>query len=160
MPWTEQWLTLDTTACSVGRTLDLVGEKWTLLILREAMNGVSRFEVLQQRLGAPRAVLAARLAGLVERGLLERSTYREDGRRARQEYRLTAKGDDLRPVLVALMQYGDRHLADADGPPVQLVHRACAAPVGVALVCAEGHLLAEHGELRAQAGPGARRLAS
>ncbi|GAC1327492.1 MAG: helix-turn-helix domain-containing protein [Mycobacteriales bacterium] len=160
MPWTEQWLTLDTTACSIGRTLELVGEKWTLLILREAMNGVRRFEVLQRRLGAPRGVLASRLGRLVERGLLERSTYREHGQRARQEYHLTAKGHDLRPVLVALMQYGDHHLADAEGPPVALVHRDCDAPVGVALVCAEGHLLRDRGQLRAQARPGARRLAT
>lgn len=160
MPWTEQWLTLDTTACSIGRTLDLVGEKWTLLILRECMNGVRRFDVLRERLGAPRGVLAARLAGLVERGLLERSPYREDGQRARYEYRLTAMGQDLRPVLVALMQYGDRHLADPAGPPVELRHRGCGSAVGVGLVCDDGHRLAERSELLTQAGPGARRLAS
>lgn len=160
MAWTEQWRTLDPAACSIGRTLDLVGEKWTLLLLREVMNGVRRFDDLLRRLGAPRGVLAARLAGLVDRGLLERVAYREDGQRTRHEYRLTEKGHDLRPVLVALMQYGDRHLATSAGPPVELQHRDCGATVGVGLVCSDGHVLAGRGELRVQAGPGARELAS
>src|SRR5664279_6346081 len=112
MTWTQEWLQLDPTVCSVARTVALVGDKWTFLLLREVNNGVRRFEPLQRRLGAPRAVLAARLAHLGDAGLLERAPYREAGQRTRFEYRLTQRGADLRPVLVALMQYGDQHLAE------------------------------------------------
>src|SRR5450756_404279 len=91
MTWTQEWLELDPTVCSVARTVALVGDKWTFLLLREVNNGVRRFEPLQRRLGAPRAVLAARLAHLVEAGLLERAPYREAGQRTRFEYRLTQR---------------------------------------------------------------------
>src|SRR5664279_1705384 len=97
MTCTQEWLQLDPTVCSVARTVALVGDKWTFLLLREGNQGVRRFEPLQRR-----------LAHLVDAGLLERAPYREAGQRTRFEYRLTQRGADLRPVLVALMQYGDQ----------------------------------------------------
>lgn len=146
--------------CSVARALDVVGDKWTLLVLRDAFNGVRRFDDLQRRLGAARTVLSARLATLVEQGVLDKVPYREPGQRERDEYRLTEKGRDLQPVVVALLKFGDKHLADPDGPPVDLYHRDCGAPVGVRFVCEEGHVLESPRELRSAAGPGARPLAA
>jgi len=160
MTWTQEWLELDPTVCSVARTVALVGDKWTFLLLREVNNGVRRFEPLQRRLGAPRAVLAARLAHLVDAGLLERAPYREAGQRTRFEYRPTQRGADLRPVLVALMQYGDQHLAEDAGPPVELRHRGCGADVHLALVCANAHVLSGRDDLAPRPGSGARWLAS
>lgn len=152
-----RWLELGTENCSVGRTLDLVGEKWTLLVLREAFNGVRRFADFQRHTGAPRPVLADRLRKLVGAGVLERVPYREPGRRERLEYRLSEKGADLQPVLVALMQWGDRHLADPEGPPVVLEHRGCGQPVSAVLACGGcGEAPLPREEVRAERGPGAR----
>src|SRR4051795_423418 len=97
--------------CSIARTLAVLGDRWTLLVLREAFNGVRRFEEIQRRLGIARDVLPARLPRLVEEDVLQRVPYREPGRRERFEYRLTAKGIDAYPVLVSLMAWGDRHKA-------------------------------------------------
>ena len=135
---------LEAASCSVLRTLEAIGERWTLLVLRETFYGVRRFEEFQRRLGVARDVLSARLRQLVDRGILTRVPYREEGRRERFEYRLTAAGRDLYPVLVALMQWGDRHLERPPGPTVALRHRedGCNAPVHVELVCAGGHRLA------------------
>src|SRR5215207_8178729 len=109
--------------CSVARTLEVVGEWWTMLIVRDAFFGVTRFDDFQRRLGIARNVLTARLDKLVEVGVLERVAYQERPRR--YEYRLTAKGRDLWPVLNALREWGDRWTAGDDGPPLDLVHRAC-----------------------------------
>src|SRR5689334_23133173 len=98
--------------CSIAATLGLIGEKWSLLVLRDVFNGVRRFDELYQRLGAPRQVLSSRLNRLVEEGLLRRVPYREPGRRQREEYRLTEKGLDLYPVLVALLKWGDTWAGD------------------------------------------------
>ena len=131
-------LLLDRSRCSVAGTLAVVGEKWTLLVLREAFLGVRRFADFQRILGAPKAVLTDRLAGLVDQGILRRVPYQAEGERQRHEYRLTRKGVDLFPVLVALMEWGDRHLADDEGP-LQLDHRDCGAPVRLSLGCEAGH---------------------
>ncbi|WP_242611040.1 winged helix-turn-helix transcriptional regulator [Blastococcus saxobsidens] len=128
----------DRSRCSVAGTLAVVGEKWSLLVLREAFLGVRRFADLQQALGAPKAVLTDRLATLVQEGILRKEPYQADGARQRHEYRLTDKGRDLYPTLVALMQWGDRHLADGP-PPLALEHADCGAPVRVSLVCDGGH---------------------
>lgn len=98
----------------------MVGEWWTMLVIRESFNGVRRFDDFQARLGIARNVLATRLQGLVDQGILERRLYQE--RPARYEYRLTDKGRDLYPVLISLMRWGDKHTAGADGPPVRLTH--------------------------------------
>jgi DNA-binding HxlR family transcriptional regulator len=117
-----------------------VGEKWSLLVLREAFLGVRRFADFQRNLGAPRAVLTDRLGTLVEQGVLRRVPYQAAGERQRHEYRLTQKGIDLYPALVALMEWGDRYLGDGDGP-LEFEHRDCGAPVHLALVCDAGHRL-------------------
>ena len=127
--------------CSISRTLALLGERWTMLVLREAFRGVRRFDDIRANTGAPRQLLSARLATLVENGVLRREPYQELGQRSRHEYRLTRKGMDLYPILVAIMRWGDRYLADQDGPPVRLTHADCGATVDVALRCADGHLL-------------------
>src|SRR6266498_3568892 len=117
---------LATLHCSIARTLDIVGERWTLLILRDAFSGVRRFEDFATSLPVARNVLTDRLHTLVEHGILRRHRYQE--RPARYEYRLTTKGMELYPVLIALLQWGDRHLAGEDGPPVEVQHAACGHP--------------------------------
>ncbi|ASU84040.1 transcriptional regulator [Nocardiopsis gilva YIM 90087] len=132
--------------CSVARTLDVVGERWTLLVLREVFLGVRRFDLIHEHTGAPRAVLTERLRRLVDAGILRREEYREKGRRPRYEYELTKAGHELRPVLTALMQWGDRYLAGPEGPPLKLHHADCGARVRTALICEDGHHLPDSGE--------------
>src|SRR5439155_26101751 len=129
---------------------------WTVLVLRDLFNGLRRFDELADHLGVARNVLARRLASLVEHGLVERVEYREPGQRARHEYRLTPEGRDLRPVLLTLMDYGDRHFAGQDGPPLRLLHRDCGGSVAVRLECTEGHVLGSDARLVPDVGPGAR----
>jgi DNA-binding HxlR family transcriptional regulator len=129
----------DRARCSVAGTLAVVGEKWSLLVLREAFLGVRRFADLQRALGAPKAVLTDRLNSLVAQDLLARVPYRDEGARQRHEYRLTERGRDLYPALVALMQWGDRWLAGDGVPPLTLAHRGCGEPVSLGLHCAAGH---------------------
>jgi DNA-binding HxlR family transcriptional regulator len=109
--------------CSVAQTLEVIGEWWTLLILRDSFQGVRRFDDFQRRLGVARNVLTQRLDRLVEQGILERRQYQD--RPPRYEYRLTEKGLDLYPVVIALMDWGDRWATDPDGPPVTLTHKQC-----------------------------------
>ena len=123
----------DRSGCSVAGTLAVVGEKWSLLVLREAFLGVRRFADFQRVLGAPKAVLSDRLGTLVAQGILRRVPYQADGERQRHEYRLTPKGRDLYPTLVALMQWGDRYLADGGVAPLELRHD------GLAQVVVDGH---------------------
>jgi DNA-binding HxlR family transcriptional regulator len=132
-------------ACSVARALEIVGERWSLLVLRELLLGVRRFEQIRSATGAPRAVLADRLRGLVDAGLLSRREYRDAGERARFEYCLTDAGRELQPVLIALMQWGDKHCAPPGGPPLRVTHAGCGAPVRARLVCADGHVLGDDG---------------
>jgi DNA-binding HxlR family transcriptional regulator len=121
--------------CSVARTLDVVGEWWSLLVLRDAFTGVRRFEDFQRSLGIARNILTDRLQTLVEQGVLDRVRYQE--RPERFEYRLSEKGIDLYPVLVALMRWGDRWAADEMGPPVILTHKPCGHDVMPELACPE-----------------------
>ena len=106
--------------CSIARTLDIVGEKWALLAIREVFLGDRRFDEMVRRTGAPRDTLAARLRTLVAAGILERRRYSEHP--ARFEYHLTEAGRDLYPVIATLMRWGDKYLADDDGPPLVLEH--------------------------------------
>jgi DNA-binding HxlR family transcriptional regulator len=112
--------------CSIARTLEVIGERWTLLILRETFLGTRRFDDIQRKLGVARNVLQTRLERLVDEGILRRVPYQE--RPLRHEYRLTRKGTDLWPVLVALLKWGDRHVAPA-GPPMILEHKGCGGQV-------------------------------
>ncbi|RFU21594.1 winged helix-turn-helix transcriptional regulator [Geodermatophilus marinus] len=146
----------DRSRCSVAGTLAIVGEKWSLLVLREAFLGVRRFADLQRTLGAPRAVLTDRLATLVDQGLLRRVPYQAEGERQRHEYRLTRKGVDLYPALVALMEWGDRYLAEDGVAPLELRHRDCGEPVHLALVCDGGHRLDGAREVRPVPHPSVR----
>jgi DNA-binding HxlR family transcriptional regulator len=119
MKWTE----LDRETCSLARALAVVGDRWTLLILRDAFLGVRRFEGFERSLKISRRMLADRLAGLVAEGLLEQRLYQE--RPPRHEYRLTEKGLALYPALLALVHWGDDWYAGEAGPPLRHRHRAC-----------------------------------
>jgi DNA-binding HxlR family transcriptional regulator len=119
-------------ACSVARTLEVVGEKWALLVIREAFLGVRRFEEMLLNIGAPRDTLAARLRTLVEHGVLEKRRYSD--RPPREEYVLTPAGRELYPVILSLMQWGDRHLPLDGGPPMRLEH-SCGHPLEHEWVC-------------------------
>jgi len=142
--------------CSVKRTLDIVGEKWTLLVLREAFYGARRFEQFQAHIGCARNLLSERLNTLVEAGVMQREPYREPGQRERHEYRLTDKGLDLVPTVVALMQWGDRWEADPDGPPVEIVHRDCGHLVELVLRCSHDGVALTARDTQPTPGPGAR----
>lgn len=146
----------DRSNCSVGRSLDLLGEKWTFLIVREAWYGVGRFADFEEVLGCARNLLAERLRMLVAEGILTTEPYREPGSRTRQRYLLTGKGKELLPILIALREWGDRHLADPEGPPVHLDHKECGGRVYLELRCAEGHLVDGADDLVPAAGPGLR----
>jgi DNA-binding HxlR family transcriptional regulator len=113
--------------CSIARALEVVGERWTLLIIREALLGVHRFDELQADLGIARNVLQARLERLIEHGILERRRYQDHP--PRHDYYLTEKGLDLWPTIVALMHWGDAYASPAEGPPVVLEHRDCGGSV-------------------------------
>jgi DNA-binding HxlR family transcriptional regulator len=139
-------------ACSMARALDVISSKSALLILREAFYGTARFDDFAQRAGISEPVAAARLRELVDEGLLVREPYREPGQRTRMAYRLTGKGAELLPVLVALMQWGDRWLQPA-GAPVQLRHADCGEIVQAELRCAAGHAVMAD-EIDLTLGPG------
>jgi DNA-binding HxlR family transcriptional regulator len=129
---------LDSRPVTLAQALDVVSTRSAFLILREAFYGTDRFDDFAERVGISEPVAAARLRELVDHGLLEREDYRDPGQRTRQRYRLTAKGADLFPALVALMQWGDRWLDDRGGP-VELRHRDCGEPVALQLRCGAGH---------------------
>lgn len=126
----------------------MVGEKWSLLVLREAFLGVRRFADFQRNLDVSRAILTDRLNTFVDQGVLTRVPYHADGQRQRQEYRLTDKGQDLYPILVALMQWGDQYVADQRGGPLMLAHQDCDAPVHLGLTCEGGHQLSGPRDVR------------
>jgi DNA-binding HxlR family transcriptional regulator len=152
-------LDYETRNCTVAAALETVGEKWTFLVLREAFNGVRRFDDIQRRTQAPRQVLSDRLGRLVTAGILRKVPYREAGQRARSEYRLTEKGIDLFPVIAALLEWGDKYAISQDGPPVVLTHRDCGADVRLQLACGAGHELGSAREVAPVPGPGARLIA-
>jgi DNA-binding HxlR family transcriptional regulator len=131
------WQSVDATTCSVGRTLAVVGEKWSLLVLRDAYNGLRRYDELHRHLGVSDAVLADRLRTLVAAGILERRGYRQPGRRAQAEYVVTDAGWELQPVVVGLLQWGDRHLPTDEGPLVEVRHRGCGGAVEAVVKCAQ-----------------------
>jgi DNA-binding HxlR family transcriptional regulator len=119
--------------CSIAKTLEIVGDRWTMLVIREAFWGTRRFEHFQRNLGIARTVLTDRLGRLVDEGLLRKERYQE--RPARFEYRLTEKGVDLWPVLMALLTWGDRHAMEGP-PPVVVLHRGCGGKVDDRRMCA------------------------
>jgi DNA-binding HxlR family transcriptional regulator len=143
--------------CTIGRTLEIVGDRWSFIVLREVFQGIRRFDDLTVRTAIPRTVLTDRLQRLVGAGILRREPYREPGSRSRMEYRLTEKGLDLYPLLLALQQWGARYLSDPEGPPIEFVHRDCGAPVELVMRCSAGHELARARDVAGRPGPGAHR---
>jgi DNA-binding HxlR family transcriptional regulator len=139
-----------TQACPLARALELVGERWTLLILRDLFMGVHRFNDLQVHLDVPRAVLAARLASLVEHRLVERRPYRP----GRAEFHLTAEGRELWPVLHGLMDWGDRRAPAPGGPRRLFVHADCGARLTASGHCPSCGVTPAPGDVEMRAGPG------
>lgn len=148
--------THDTSNCSIARSLEVLGERWTFLILREAYYGVTRFSDLEQVLGCARNLLASRLQMLVREGILTREPYHVPGERARSHYVLTEKGQQLIPALVALMEWGDRYLADPAGPAVRAQHHGCGHRVRVEMRCDAGHRVHDAHGIDLEPGPGFR----
>lgn len=138
--------------CSIAQCLEVVGERWSLLIVRDAFLGVTRFDEMQQRLGISRNILNQRLARLVEQDVLAKVPYSEHP--PRFDYELTAKGRDLWPVITAMRQWGDDHAAP-DGPPLQLVHRDCGDIADARTTCSACGETIDAGNVKAIAGPGA-----
>ncbi len=137
--------------CSVAQCLEVVGEWWSMLIVRDAFRGVRRFEDFQRRLGISRNILNERLRALVRAGVFARVAYSD--RPPRFEYRLTDKGRDLWPVLTAMRQWGDQYAAPS-GPPVELVHRGCGEVTHAEMVCDVCGERLSYRDVTAVAGPG------
>lgn len=142
--------------CTVGRTMAILGERWSFVVVREVFNGIRRFQDICDHTSMPRQVLSDRLARLVEHGILRKVPYQEPGERVRHEYRLTPKGFDLYPVLAAIADWGDRYVADPEGAPNQLEHRDCGEQVHAVLVCEAGHRVEDPRQVASRPGPGAR----
>jgi len=130
-----RWQDLAQEDCSLSRTLAVVGDRWTLLILRDAFLRVRRFEELEKSLKIARRVLSERLALLVDEGILARVPYQH--RPTRYEYRLTEKGLDLYPAILSLVHWGDKHYPDKKGPPVLHKHLKCGHDFHSVLTCSE-----------------------
>jgi DNA-binding HxlR family transcriptional regulator len=137
--------------CSVARTWAVLGERWTMMIVREAFRGTTRFDAFQRRLGVGRNVLSDRLQTLTNEGVFARVRYQESPDRF--EYRLTEKGQDLYPVLLSLMRWGDRYQVDV--PPVRLVHKECGHEAAPQLACGHCGEPVDYHSLRAEYEPDA-----
>ncbi len=148
-----QWNKLEDEACSMARTIAVVGDRWTLLILRDCFLRVRRFEDFQQRLGITRPILADRLRKLVAKFVLAKVPYQE--RPVRYEYRLTPKGLDLYPVVMSIVHWGDVHMSDRKGRPLLHRHELCGKDFDPVLVCSEcGEPLVPR-QVHVHPGPGA-----
>jgi DNA-binding HxlR family transcriptional regulator len=154
LPRSEQALDLDhrLDADSVGRTLSLVGERWTIMILREAFFGVRRYGQFARNLNIPRPTLSLRLRKLVDAGLFDRALYSTDP--IRHEYRLTQAGRDLFPAVIALMRWGDTYLAGPEGPPIVLRHESCGKQTNPHLTCNRCGEEIDTRNVRPERGPG------
>jgi len=144
--------------CSIKRALDVLGEKWTLLVLREAIYGVRRFDDFARALKCGRAVLSARLKTLTDAGILKRVEYREGDQRARSEYHLDEKGVDLFTTIHALSQWGERWMPPPDGPVATVTDRGSGRPVKVVLTGDSKVKSLSLRDLKIAPGPGAKRL--
>ena len=140
-------------SCSVGRAMDILGERWTFLILRESFYGVRRFSDMQRNLGIARNILSVRLQTLVRAGILERILYQEEPER--YEYKLTARGRDLYPAIVSIMRWGDEYLAGEAGPPLLLYHQECGHHAEPTLVCSHCREPLDPRKVTPEPGPGA-----
>ncbi len=149
-----QWSELEDQPCSVARTLAVIGDRWTLLVLRDCFLKVRRFEDFQARLGIGRPILADRLQKLVDHFVLTKVAYQE--RPTRHEYRLTDKGLDLYPVVMSIVHWGDVHMAGRKGRPLLHRHAACGHLFDPAMVCSECGETLDPREVQVEPGPGAR----
>ena len=146
-----RWEQIDTMTCSVARTLSVVGDRWTMLILRDIFLGIRRFDAIQQDLRLTPHRLSDRLRKLVRDGILRRVVYEKRPRRF--EYQLTEKGFELYPLLATMIEWGDRWMAGRAGVPVELVHRPCGHTIKPELVCPSCKSKIEGREMSAQPGP-------
>lgn len=128
-----RWSDLADQSCSVARSVAVIGDRWTLLLLRDCFLGVRRFEEFERRLGISRGIIAERLRTLVEEGVLRREPYQD--RPLRHEYRLTEKGLGLHPVIMAIVHWGDVHYAGDAGPPLIHRHKACGCDFSPVQTC-------------------------
>ncbi|MFC4261003.1 winged helix-turn-helix transcriptional regulator [Marinobacter lacisalsi] len=147
-----RWQDLDQQPCSLARTLAVVGDRWTLMILRDCFLGIRRFDDFEKRLGITRHVLTDRLKKLVEHGVLTKVPYQQ--RPLREEYRLTEKGLELHPLILALVSWGDRHMADERGAPLQHIHKGCGKAMTPVTVCSECGDTVTARDIRVQVGAG------
>lgn len=145
-----KWDDLADQPCSVARSTAVIGDRWTLMILRDCFLGVRRFEAFQERLGISRTIIADRLKLLTDEGVLKKVAYQE--RPVRHEYRLTEKGLDLYPVILAIVSWGDRHYADQRGPPIIRRHKACGCDFQPVMTCSECGGAVEARDVEARAG--------
>ena len=150
-----KWVTLEDEACSVARTVSVIGDRWTLLILRDCFLRVRRFEAFQARLGITRHLLAARLKKLVEAGVLKKVPYQD--RPVRHEYVLTPRGLDLHPVIMGIVHWGDAHMAGEAGRPLLHRHRQCGCLFDPVMVCSECAEPLAARDVLVEPGPGAAR---
>jgi DNA-binding HxlR family transcriptional regulator len=148
-----KWDALEEEQCSVARTVAVIGDRWTMLVLRDCFLRVRRFEDFQSRLGAPRHVLADRLKKLVRHGVLRRVPYQP--RPQRHEYILTQKGLDLYPVIMAIVHWGDIHMVDERGRPRLHEHKLCGKTFDPVTICSECRAPLSPKEVHVHAGPGA-----
>lgn len=128
--------------CPIGKALEVVGTRSAMLLMREAYYGTTRFDDFAVRADITEAVAASRLRELTEAGLLVRRPYREPGQRTRHEYRLTQKGRDLAPAVLALFEWGGKYLSSRGRPPVQFSHADCGAAIHVEVRCEDDHQVA------------------
>jgi len=153
-----RWNDIDKQVCSVARSLSIVGERWTLLILRDAFFGTRRFDEFQSNLGITRHRLSERLGKLVEQGVLRKVQYHD--RPVRYEYRLTRKGLALYPVLMSLARVGDDWMAGDDGVPLEYVHQTCGQKTRPVLACSECGEALRPEEVKPQVGPALQNVAT
>ena len=149
-----QWSELEDQACSVARTLSVIGDRWTLMILRDCFLRVRRFDDFQERLGIGRPILSDRLNKLVDAFVLTKVAYQTNP--TRYEYRLTPKGLDLYPVVMSIVHWGDVHMAGKKGRPLLHQHLRCNCQFDPVMVCSECHEVLDPREVRTAPGPGAR----
>lgn len=147
-----RWQDIDKQPCSLARTLAIIGDNWTLLVLRDCFLGVRRFDDFQQRLGVTRHVLSDRLRKLTEGGIVEKVAYHQ--RPLRHEYRLTEKGKDLYPVIVHLAQWGDKYLADEHGAPITRIHTTCGHTLEAKMQCDHCGNTVKANEVKVKENPG------
>jgi DNA-binding HxlR family transcriptional regulator len=138
--------------CSIARTVDLIGDGWTPMVMREAFYGTTRFDDFERALGIGRHVLSQRLGRLVDAGVLEQRAYQQNP--LRHDYLLTEQGRELFPVLAAMMAWGDRWLASADGPPILLRHAKCGHDARAEVVCGDCGEPLELDDVMLHLGPG------